>query len=100
MTQKDAATSSNTGLQGTLLSNLDVVSTNYADLCSKQLDLELLLERAKEEEETLLSVLATAEKATPAQAPTKQDQERQTMKRLEEALMGNISSDEESEMSG
>jgi hypothetical protein len=101
MTEQVTATNSNTSLEEILVKNLQDVGTDYQDLCKKQVELESILERAKEEEESLLSALAIAEKAsTTAQAPTKQDQERQAMKRLEEALMGDSSSEEESDRSG
>jgi hypothetical protein len=101
MTEQVTATNSNTSLEEILVKNLQDVGTDYQDLCKKQVELESILERAKEEEESLLSALAIAEKAsTTAQAPTKHDQEHQAMKRLEEALMGDSSSDEESDRSG
>jgi predicted ribosome quality control (RQC) complex YloA/Tae2 family protein len=101
MTEQDTAANSNTSLPMTLVKNLQDLGTDYQDLCKKQVELESILERAKEEEESLLSALAIAEKSsTTALAPTKQDQERQAMKRLEEALMGDSSSDEESDRSG
>jgi peptidoglycan hydrolase CwlO-like protein len=100
MTEQDTATNPNVSLQETLVKNLQDLGTDYQDLCKKQVELESILERAKEEEESLVSALAIAEKtSTTAQAPTKQDQERQAMKRLEEALMGDSSSDEESDRS-
>eukprot|EP00980_Cylindrotheca_fusiformis_P029824 scaffold23911_cov127-Cylindrotheca_fusiformis.AAC.4 len=98
MTEIATSKTFTSSVQDTLLLSLRDINAEYNGLRTKERELEVLLRRVEEEERILLSALAAAEKPMPAKAPTRQNQERQAMKRLEEALMGDSSSDEESRL--
>ena len=69
---------------------MDALEKEYEDLCNQQDQLASLLERCIEEETTLQNALKMTEKTPVASKPltSRKSQEREALKRLEEALMG------------
>mmetsp|Transcript_890 Transcript_890/g.1737 ORF Transcript_890/g.1737 Transcript_890/m.1737 type:complete len:99 (+) Transcript_890:125-421(+) len=75
---------------------LEALDQEYQDLCNQENQIVSLLQRCIEEEMALQTALKMAEKAPAASQPrSRQNQEREALKRLEEALMGESSGDDD-----
>ncbi len=93
------------------LKSLEDLAVEYRDLCQKETELQLLMDRLEGEEESLSTALTQVEPAPARTTATKRStgsqpisQQRQAMQRLEEALMqddstsaGSSSDDDEDE---
>jgi peptidoglycan hydrolase CwlO-like protein len=85
------------GSHNLLAVNLKDLGEEYNGLCEQENQLESLLERLQDEESRLQDALAIAEQASAIRKSpirSRQEQERQAIKKLEEALMGDSSSDD------
>ncbi|CAJ1945307.1 unnamed protein product [Cylindrotheca closterium] len=76
---------------------MEALDQEYQDLCNRENHIVSLLERCTKEEMVLQTALIMAEKKSDvSQPPSRQNQEREALKRLEEALMGESSGDDDS----
>ena len=75
---------------------MEALDQQYQNLCNQESHIVLLLQRCTEEEMALQTALTMAEKTpTVFQPPSRKNQEREALKRLEEALMGESSGNDD-----
>lgn len=92
----DHIETSTSNLDEIFASNPQDLSDEYQTFCEKEKEMLRLLQRLRDEETVLLSAVSVAEQvSTVRQAPRKHEQQRQAMKKLEEFLMGDSSSEED-----
>lgn len=75
---------------------MEALDQEYQDFCNHENQIVTLLERCTKEEMAIQTALKMAEKAPAAfQPPSRHNQEREALKRLEEALMGESSGEDD-----
>jgi len=93
--ESDQEMTSNSESQTAALKFMETLENIYRRLCKKEDQIVSLLERCIEEETALRDALRMTEEIPAAtKPPSRKDIEREALKRLEEALMGESSDDD------